>query len=143
MSTIQYYKLAMKIPANLILLIGIAHLFLPTHGYNAETVVGWSEQTKDHFLYLATYMIAAFLLTLSLLTFLYARKTPSRPVAWFATISTILWVVRLFLEFFFPVNVPLFFVAQPHYILMAVIGLIAASYALASGIAWGHLLIKK
>ncbi len=133
----------MKLSATILLFIGIAHILLPTHGYSSETVAGWTDQTKDHFLFLATYMIAAFLLTLSLLTFIYARKTPSRPIAWFATISTILWIVRLFLEFRFPVNVKLFFIEQPHYILMAAIGVTAASYALASGLAWGHLLIKK
>ncbi len=143
MSANMFYRWGLRWAGSLLLVIGAGHLLLPSYGYSPEVSTGWSAEAKDHFLYLATYMIAAFLFTLSLLSFIYSTQRPSRPIAWFATISTILWIVRLFLEIKFPVTVKIFFVDQPYIILMAVLGVIIASYALAASVAWGMLLIKK
>ncbi len=143
MSANIFYRWGMRIAGFILLLIGVGHILLPTYGYNTETTSGWSAENKDHFLYLATYMIAALLLTLSLLSFIYSTKRPSRPVAWFATISTLLWIVRLFLEIKFPVAVPLFFLEHPHSILMIVLGVVIAAYGMAAGVAWGQVLIRK
>ncbi len=143
MSATLYYRWGLRGVGGLLLLIGIGHMLLPTHGYSAEAVASWSAESKEYFYYQTTYMVGTLLLFLSLISFIYSSQRPSRPIAWFATTSTILWLVRLFLEIKFPVTLKLYFIAQPHYIVMATLGVIILLYALASSIAWGTLLIKK
>ncbi len=143
MSANSFYRIGLRIAGSLLFLISLGYLLLPSHGYSPDLTTNWSLETKDHFYYLATYMICTFVLTLSILSLIYSVQRPSRPIAWFTSISTVLWSVRLYLETQFPVNVKLFFFEHPHNLHLIILGIIVASYAMASGVAWGMILIKR
>jgi hypothetical protein len=64
---------------------------------------------------------------------LYFALRPPRPEArvFFSAMAAV-WVLRVALEFLFPVDLRIFFLEQPHGVLVVVTGLIAAGYVLAS-----------
>ena len=55
----------------------------------------------------------------------------------FAGVMTIVWSVRVGLELRYPVDVRIFILERPHPVLMPVLGLIAASFAVATWSAGG------
>ena len=143
MSATLYYRWNMKFAALLSLVIAVGHIVLPTYGYSSDITTSWSTEAKDHFFYLASYTIAAFLIALGILSFIYSLQRPSRPVAWFGTVLTLLWTVRLILEYQLPTNIKILFLESPHSILLLLLAIITLLYGLAAGIAWGMILIKK
>ena len=116
----------------MVLVIGIAHLFMPEFGYRTADLAAIPSAQKAHFVDLGTYAIASFLLGFGLLSLIIARMAPPALAIWFSGILAIIWIARLLLEMLYPVDLPLFFVLEPHGGLMAAIAAIAVCYVLAT-----------
>jgi hypothetical protein len=121
--------IALRLAGALVLAIGLGHVFMPTIGYAPEATVDMSTETKDHFYYLGTYAICAFLLSFGVLAFWFSRDVRSRDARFFAAVMTAVWSARLALELRYPVAVRLFVLDHPHPVLLAVIGVIVAAFA--------------
>lgn len=122
---------ALRIAGALITMIGIGHIFMPTLGYDDVTTRGMDARAMNHFYYLGTYAICAFLLGMAALAFVFARR-PGPHQRELALVLLIVWAVRLVLELRFPVDVPIFFLANPHPVIVGVLVAIVASLAIAA-----------
>jgi len=116
----------------MILPVALGHFLLPTHGYAPSDIQAVPTLQRDHFVYLGTYAIGSFLLAMSGLTLYFALRPPTPEARVFFAVMAAVWVLRVVLEFVFPVDLPIFFLAQPHGVLVVVTGLIAAGYLRAS-----------
>ena len=133
------FRRGLLLGGGLILLIGLGHVLMPTHGYDPAVTAGWSEAAREHFYYLATYIICGFLLTLGGLSILFAGTPPSPATAMFATVMAALWSLRLVLEFLYPVRVGIYGIEKPHVLLAATLVVVVASYLAAAFSAWRRL----
>lgn len=116
----------------MILPIALGHFVMPTLGYDAGDILAIPALQRDHFVYLGTYAIGSFLLAMSGLTLYFAVRAPGPEALVFFRVMAAVWVGRVLLEFLYPVDLRIFFLARPHGVLLAVTGLIAAGYLLAS-----------
>lgn len=62
------------------------------------------------------------------MTLIADRNAPSRPMTVFLGLMVVTWWARLMLELIYPVELSLFFVADPHPMLIPVLLVIAAGY---------------
>ncbi len=127
------WAVALRAGGALVTGIGLAHLAMPVWGYDPAVVEALAPATRAHFLDLATYAIATFLLAFGGLSFALSRR-PSPEAGVFCAVMSVVWSVRLGLELRFPVEVSLFSVPAPHLPLLAVIGLVAALYVAATAL---------
>lgn len=65
-------KLALWMGGTIPFAIGIAHMFMPTWGFSTEVLAEFSEPVRAHFVDLALYAIASFLLAFGILSFYFA-----------------------------------------------------------------------
>lgn len=121
-------NLATRISGLLVLAIGLAHFLLPTLGYAPEALAAIPEAQREHFVYLGTYSIAFFLVSFAVMTLIADRNAASRPMTVFLGLMVVTWWARLMLEVIYPVELSLFFVAEPHPMLIPVLLVIAAGY---------------
>ncbi len=128
------------IGGGVIFMIGLGHIFMPGLGYPANVTDGWSAAALDHFYYLATYSICGFLLAIGALSFLHGAGVVTRLTAWFASIMSALWALRLMLEIKYPVAIPIYFVEQPHAPIVAAITIATFAYLASAIAAWRCLL---
>lgn len=119
---------ATRIAGLLVLAIGLAHFLLPTLGYAPADLAAIPEAQREHFVYLGTYSIAFFLLGFAVMTLLADRNDPGRPMTVFLGLMTVVWFARLALELIYPVELPLFFVEEPHPMLIPVLLVISTGY---------------
>lgn len=129
---IGWYRLA----GILVLMIGLAHFVMPSIGYATDALAAIPESQRDHFVYLGTYAIGTFLCTFGILTLLSDPARAGRFETAFLALMVLIWAARLVLEFLYPVDLALFFLAKPHGPLAAVILFILMGYGagLASGL---------
>ena len=119
---------ALRLAGAFVLAIGVGHAFLPTLGYPTSATAGMSRAAEEHFYYLGTYAIGMFLLGFALLSFI----SSTRPSLAFSTVMTMVWTIRLVLEFAYPVDIQIFLLQRPHTIITPVLAAIAAAYITAS-----------
>lgn len=101
---------------------------MPSFGYTAEALAAVPELQRDHFVYLGTYAIGTFLVAFGILTLLSDPRHQSTMETAFWGLMIIVWGTRLVLELIFPVNLPLFFLNEPHLPLLAAFVLILLGY---------------
>lgn len=127
---------AMQGAGAIVACIGIAHLLLPTWGYDPAQIASMSPRAHAHFLDLGTYAIASFLLAFGALSIAYSRAPARLEARLFCRVMTVVWIARLALELRYPVDLSLFSVANPHPPLVAVlIGIVGLYTAAAIGTA--------
>ena len=118
------------IPGVPITIIGIAHIPLPLVGYDPTIASAMAESVRDHFYYLATWAICAFLLGMGALTIYFSQRGGTREATRvFAAVMLAVWLARLALEFLFPVRLSLYGVKDPGVFLPWVIATIVAGFA--------------
>ena len=125
-------RASLGIAGSLILLIGIGHIFMPSLGYTEIATQGMTEQAKEHFYFLGTYAICTFLLAFGALTLSHALNPKEMHTLIFSAILSIVWLIRLALQFAYPVQVPIFGLEHPHPILVPVLSVIAAAFVIAT-----------
>jgi uncharacterized membrane protein len=110
--------------------IGIAHIFMPQQGYDSSIPLGMPPEIRDHFYYLATYAICAFLLTLGFIS-IYTSQIKYPRISFVICLALgVLWISRTVLEIKYPVHLHLFFLNNPSPVLLPVIAFIACTYSL-------------
>jgi hypothetical protein len=128
---IKLLQISLRLGGIITLAIGLAHLFFPSAGYNRSIPDSMSPVVRDHFFFLATYAIAAFLLSIGTISVLFSRLSHLPSAITIASVLAVLWSVRLALELAFPVEVALFIVPRPSSLILPTIGLMAALYVAA------------
>jgi len=127
---------ATRISGLLVLMIGLVHFALPTLGYAPDALAAIPEAQRAHFVYLGTYSIAFFLISFAVMTLMADRTAPNHAITAFLGVMVVVWGARFVLELLYPVDLSLFFVANPHPMLMVTLLVIWIGYAV--GFA-GHL----
>ena len=121
-------RLATRIAGLMVLAIGLAHFAMPGFGYAPEALAAIPEAQRNHFVYLGTYAIGTFLVSFGVITLVADPGGRSRLEKVFYGSMAIVWGVRLALEFVYPVDLSLFFVARPHPMLVLAVAVIWAGY---------------
>ena len=127
----RFLKVALLVGGILTTFIGVGHIFMPTHGYSSAIPSSMTSEMRDHFYYLATYAICAFLLTIGFLSIYFSQMDSPKISFVVCAVLSLLWVVRALLEFIYPVEIKIFFMDRPTVILLPVISTIAAIYTAA------------
>lgn len=112
-------------------IIGVAHFFMPLYAFDPSVLMQMDGLVKDHFVYLAIYMLGSFLLGMGLLSLYFATSVITSQILAFILLQTFLWWVRVLLEVLFPVNVSLFGVPNPTEFILPVVVVTAIAYTLA------------
>lgn len=112
------------------LVIGVAHIFMPTVGYAQTIPEEMSKEVSDHFYYLGTYAICAFLLTLGSLSVYFSKLENTKNSLVLSFILALLWIVRTLLEIIYPVNLSLFILESPHVPLLTVMVFLSTIYSI-------------
>jgi hypothetical protein len=101
---------------------------MPTLGYEKSISGSMSKEITDHFYYLGTYAISTFLLTLGFIS-IYASRLKYAEVSFTLSVAFgLLWILRIFFEVIYPVQLKLFFLDKPTFILFPLISVIAMIY---------------
>jgi hypothetical protein len=124
-------QISLRLGGVVTLSIGLAHLFFPRFGYDSAIPDGMPAAIRDHFYYLATYAIAAFLLSLGTISMLFSRLDHVPSAIAVACVLAVLWSGRFLLELAYPVEVGLFAVSRPSSLILPAIGVMALLYVLA------------
>lgn len=111
-------------------IIGVAHLFLPTWGFDPKVIGEFPPEVRAHFVDLSLYAIASFLLAFAALSFYFAMATITRATFVFNIIMFFVWGIRTILEILFPVELALFGVANPSVQILVVTTLTSVFYLL-------------
>jgi hypothetical protein len=122
----------LRIAGGLILVIAIGHLFMPTLGYSPGVIRGMTASVLDHFYYLGTYAICAFLFGFAALALAFSVTPRTSGTRLFSAVMTLVWVTRLSLELAFPVEVRIFVLERPHSVLVVVLLVITLSFFVAA-----------
>ena len=69
------------------LVLGAAHFFLPSWGYDRLVLQSIPEIPRDHFVYLATYAIGLFLVSVGVMSFHFAKVGGSQTAKLFAALQ--------------------------------------------------------
>jgi hypothetical protein len=117
-------------------MIGIGHIFMPTLGYDRSVSMAMEPAIREHFYYLGTYAICAFLLSLAFLSIYFSRIEYSRASLVVGSVLAVLWIARAILEFIYPVEIRIFFLQTPHGVLLSVVVFLAFIYSFSALSAW-------
>jgi hypothetical protein len=117
-------------------LIGLAHVFLPSIGYDSTIPHSMPPAVSAHFYYLGTYAICAFLLSFGFLSLYFSRNAQAPHTLVVCSIFALFWASRTALEILYPVNLSLFFLTTPHVVLLPVIAFLALTYTVAAFAGW-------
>lgn len=121
-------NIATRAAGLMVLAIGLAHMAMPSFGYAPNVLAAIPEPQRDHFVFLGTYAIGFFLLSFGVTTLFADPRSRNTLETVFFGSMVVVWGARLLLEFIYPVDLSLFFVANPHPMLVAAISLIWAGY---------------
>src|SRR5438105_2437437 len=110
---LKLLQLSLRLGGAITVTIGVAHLFFPSVGYETTVRDGMSQPIQDHFYYLATYAIAAFLVALGAISLFFSRLDHLPSAVTVACVLALMWSARVVLELAYPVQVPLFHVLRP------------------------------
>ena len=127
---LKLLQISLRLGGVVTLAIGLAHLLFPSAGYDRAIPDSMSPLIRDHY-YLATYAIAAFLLSLGTISILFSRLNHLPSAITIACVLAVLWSVRFILELAYPVQVSLFVVPRPSSLILPTIGLMAVLYVFA------------
>lgn len=128
---LKLLQISLRLGGVITLTIGLAHLLFPSAGYDRTISESMSPLIRDHFYYLATYAIAAFLLSLGTISLLFSRLNHLPSAIAIACVLAVLWSARFILELAYPVEVALFVVPRPSTLIVPTIGLLAVLYIFA------------
>ncbi len=124
-------RTGLRLSGLMVLAIGLSHFAMPNLGYTPDAIAAVPDAQRDHFVYLGTYAIGTFLVSLAVMTF-FADPTSSNALhRTFLGLMVAVWGTRLVLELIYPVTLSLFFLFDPHPVLLVAILLIWAGYILA------------
>jgi hypothetical protein len=116
--------------------IGIGHIFMPTLGYDSSVPLAMEPAVRDHFYYLGTYAICAFLLSFALISLYFSKLEFPKASLVVCSILAVFWIARAVLEFLYPVEIKIFFLQTPHSVLMSVIVFLAFIYSFSALKGW-------
>ena len=91
---------------------------------------------SEHFYYLGTYAICLFLLVFSALSIFFSKFTYPKATAVVSAAIFIFWGSRVVLEMIYPVNVKIFFLDNPHILLMPIISVLTIVYLVSTIKSW-------
>ncbi len=117
-------------------LIGVGHTIMPTLGYRNSVSIAMDPPIRDHFYYLATYAICAFLLSFAALSIYFSTIPANLSSLVVCSVLAAFWIVRAVLETIYPVEVPIFFLEKPHLVLFPIILLLALAYSISALSGW-------
>jgi hypothetical protein len=132
----RFRSLALTVGGSITCIIGVAHIFMPTLGYDQSVPQAMAPAVRAHFYYLGTYAICGFLLSLGLLSLYFARFAETRHALVVCTVLAFFWTARTILEILYPVDLRLFVLASPHLALLVVITFLALTYTAATVAGW-------
>lgn len=136
MNTERLLRVALLVGGLLTAMIGIGHIFMPTAGYDSSVPLAMEPVIREHFYYLGTYAICAFLLSLAFLSIYFSRLEYPRASLVVCSVLAVLWVARTILEFLYPVEIRIFFLQKPHGVLLPVIAFLAFIYSISALKSW-------
>jgi hypothetical protein len=128
----QLERWSLRSAGGLVLLIAVGHVFMPAWGYPESVRREMTGAVKEHFYYLGTYAICTFLFAFAVLTFYHSRLVGTRATLVFSGTMAAVWWLRVALEFSYPVDVPIFFLDDPHPVLVPVLMIIASAFTTAT-----------
>lgn len=117
-------------------MIGFAHLFMPTLGYDPAVPSAMAPAVRAHFYDLGTYAISGFLLSFAALSLYFGRSCDIRSARAVCSVFALFWTARTLLELRYPVELQIFFLRSPHGVLLAVISFLAVNYSTAAIAGW-------
>ena len=117
-------------------MIGVGHVFMPTIGYDSSVSLAMEPAIREHFYYLGTYAICAFLLSLAFISIYFSKFEYPQASLVVGSVLAVLWVARAILEFIYPVEIRIFFLQTPHSVLLPVIVFLAFIYSISALKAW-------
>jgi hypothetical protein len=129
-------RLAMLVGGILTAVIGVGHIFMPTIGYSGSVAATMDPVVRDHFYYLGTYAICAFLLSFAALSIYFSRLDSSRAALAVCSVLAVFWIARVVLEVCYPVELGIYFLRHPHRVLLPVIVFLAFIYSKAAVKSW-------
>lgn len=129
-------RVAMLVGGVLTALIGVGHIFMPTSGYGSVVASAMDPAVRDHFYYLGTYAICAFLLSFATLSIYFSGVQSLRASVIVCSVLAAFWIARAFLEVRYPVEIRIFFLSNPHQVLLPVIAFLAFIYSKAAVKGW-------
>ncbi len=133
----QLANIALKTSGLIVLAVGLAHFAMPTLGYAPEVIAAVPEDQRDHFVYLGTYAIGMFLVSFAIMTLLVDPTHTDGLHRIFLGLMVMVWGTRIVLELIYPVKLSLFFLSNPHPVLVAALLMIWAGYVSAfAGSLW-------
>jgi hypothetical protein len=91
-----------------------------------------TQVAREHFFFLGTYAIGMFLQGMAVLAFLHSTRPGTTETLAFSAVMTLVWGIRLGLEFAYPVEVPIFTLDRPHTAIAPVLTVIATAFAAAT-----------
>jgi hypothetical protein len=113
------------------LVLGTAHFFLPNWGYDGLVLQLIPEIPRDHFVYLGTYAIGLFLVSVGVMSFHFAKLGGSQTAKLFAALQAAFWAARVLLEVRYPSHLQIFFLSEPPFALGAISAIAFVSYSAA------------
>ena len=113
------------------LVLGAAHFFLPSWGYDRLVLQSIPEIPRDHFVYLGTYAIGLFLVSVGVMSFHFAKVGDSQTAKLFAALQAAFWAARVLLEVLYPSHLQIFFLSDPAVALSAISAIASISYSAA------------
>lgn len=129
-------RVAMLVGGALTALIGLGHVFMPTSGYGTGVAATMDPIVRDHFYYLGTYVICAFLLSFAALSIYFSGFESPRASVIVCSVLAAFWIARVVLEVRYPVALNIFFLGNPHQVLLPVIAFLAFIYSKAAVKGW-------
>lgn len=117
-------------------LIGIGHIFMPTLGYDNAVAATMTQDIRDHFYYMGTYAICVFLLSFAFLSLYFSSLRYPYASLVVCSVLAVFWISRAVFELLYPVELRIFFLEQPHNVLMPVTLFIALIYSVSALKGW-------
>lgn len=93
--------------------IGFSHFFMPELAFSEQVTNTMSTEVKDHFVYLAIYMLGTFLCALGLISLLSVKCLNTAVIKPLAIIFALTWMLRAVFELLYPVKLSLFGMDNP------------------------------
>ena len=127
-----FSRLGLRFAGIVVLLIGIAHFFFPTYGYDPSVPKSMDPALRAHFFYLGTYAIGGFLVAFGAMSLAVAGLRHMFVAGGFSAIMALVWGWRTVLEIRYPVDLKLFFIERPTIVLLPTFIGLTAIYAAAA-----------
>lgn len=117
-------------------MIAIGHIFMPEFGYDKIVPQAMEYSVREHFYYLGTYAVCLFLMVFSALSLFFSGFKYPKATSVVCTMLFVFWCGRTVLEVVYPVNLKIFFLDNPHVVLLPVISTLCAVYFVSTVKSW-------